>query len=127
MKLSLSLRIVIRTLANIGLVYAMNAIIPVYFQVIGSWAAFILIGILLGFLNVLVRPILDLVTLPLKLFATLLAVIIVNGVILWLTYRITLLMDPNIVMLVIGGGIGGWVIASIVLGTGNWILKHLVH
>lgn len=123
---SLPLRLTLKTLGNVLLVFAMNKIIPDYFVVFGGVPAFVIIGILITFFNFLVRPILDILTLPLKLTMNILATIVINGGILWLTWRLTLLMDPNLIALVIGGGIGGWIVASLVFGLCNWVLRKVL-
>ena len=74
----------------------------------------------------MVRPILNLVTLPLKLFATMLAVIVVNGAFIQFIYMIILQMDPTLVQLEIFGGIWGWVVVATVLGFGNWVMKIIL-
>lgn len=123
---SLPLRILLKTLGNIGVVVAMNTLLPQYFSVYGGGAAYVIIGILISFLNVIVRPVLVVLTLPFTLTASILAFILVNGGILWLVYRITLLMNPDQLSLVIGGGIGGWIVLSFVFGLCNWMLKHVL-
>jgi uncharacterized membrane protein YvlD (DUF360 family) len=67
--------------------------------------------------------VLDIVLLPLKLFAMAIALIVVNGVFVWLLYWIAQHMDPTIVSLAIGGGIIGWFIVAVILGLGNWVMK----
>ncbi len=123
---SLPLRLVIKTLCNIGIVFGMNTLVPQYFSVEGGAAAFVVIGILVSFLNVIVRPILVVLTLPFTLTASIIAFILVNGGILWLVYQTTLLMESTQIALIIGGGIGGWIVVSIVFGFFNWLLKHLL-
>ena len=120
------LRILLRALLNVLLVYAMDRFLPQYFTVFGGWAAYVVIGCLITLMNIVVRPLLDLVTFPLKVFATILAIILVNGAILWLLYQITLRMDPNVIALTITGGIIGWIVLSVVLGLGNWVMKSVV-
>jgi uncharacterized membrane protein YvlD (DUF360 family) len=120
------LRIVMKAALNIALVYAMDRYLPQYFSVFGGWAAFVVIGALITLLNFVLRPVLDLLTLPLKLFATVFAAIVVNGAFLWLVYQITLRMDPGLIAMTVTGGLTGWLVLSVVLGTGNWMIRHIV-
>ncbi len=120
------LRIALKIVLNVLLVYAMNRWLPQYFSVFGGWPAFVVVGALLTLMNLVLRPVLTILTLPLKAFVTLLTVIIVNGVFLWVTYQITLRMDPSLILLVISGGLTGWLIVSLLIGLANWLMKLLL-
>jgi uncharacterized membrane protein YvlD (DUF360 family) len=85
----------------------------------------VIVGALISLMNMVVRPVMNLIVLPLRLFATIIAIILVNAIFLWITLKITMLMDPSLVILDIGEGIGGWITASLTLGFGNWVL-HLI-
>ncbi len=74
-------------------------------------------------MNLLVRPVLDLIVLPLKFFATIFAVILVNGLFLWLTVWIVGHMEASLVTLDILGGIGGWIVVMLTLGLAKWLMK----
>ena len=124
--MSLPLRITLRAILNVVLVWAMATYLPQYVAVGGGIAGLVIIGALFTLLNLIVRPILDLVTLPLKLLATLLAFLIVNGAFVWLTERAALLMDPSLVTFRIQGGFVGWVVVILAVGLANWLLKLLV-
>ncbi len=100
--------------------------LPQYFALEGGLRAVIIVGALLTLMNLFFRPILDLITLPLKLFATILAVIIVNGVFVEAIHRVTLRMDPGLVTLSIEGGLAGWILVALILGLGNWMMKEIV-
>lgn len=123
---SLPLRLILSTILNIVLVYLLTKVIPSQFEVTGGIQAMVVVGILVMFFNAILRPILSIVTLPLKLFANLIAIIIVNGGILYAVVQITKLMDPSLITLTIGGGFFGWIIASMVFGFLNWLLKHIL-
>ena len=64
--LSLPLRILLRAALNVALVYAMDRFLPQYFTVFGGWPAYIVVGAVITVLNFVVRPLLDIVTLPLS-------------------------------------------------------------
>ena len=122
-KLSLPLQVLLRFLLTVALVWAMGEYLTEYVFISGGFVAYIVIGALLTLMNIIVRPLLKLITLPLKLVATILAIILVNGVFLWITYQLVLLMDPNIAMFEILGGIGGWIVVALILGIANWLMK----
>lgn len=124
--MSLPFKILLQAFGNTLLVAAMTTYVSEAFFLSGGLVAYVTVGALFTLLNMLVRPFLDLVTLPLKLFATILSLVLVNGVFLWIVERITMLMDPDVLTLAIEGGIGGWVTAAIALGLGNWILRLVI-
>lgn len=118
-----SLRLLAKAILNILLVWALDILIPMYFVVTGGWVAYLVIGALISLLNFFVRPILYVISLPFKLFATVLAFIIVNGLFVQLLYEISLYLDQNLVTLDIRGGIIGWSIVAVAIGLANWLMK----
>lgn len=123
---SLPLKITIKAILNVALVWAMATYLDQYFALTGGWRAIVIVGALLTLLNLLVRPILAVLTLPLKLFATILAVIVVNGIFVWLVHMLVLKMDPAIVGLEIFGGVWGWIVVATAIGFANWIMKEII-
>ena len=120
------IRALVKSALNIALVWSLATYLDQYFQLTGGWPAIIIVGLLLMVFNIVVRPILNLITLPLKLFATMLAVIVVNGAFIQFIYMIILQMDPTLVQLEIFGGVWGWVVVATVLGFGNWVMKIIL-
>ena len=118
-----SLRLFAKAILNVLLVWTLDVVIPMYFVVTGGWFAYIIIGALISLLNFFVRPILYLISLPFKLFATILALIIVNGLFVQLLYEASLYLDQTIVTLDIRGGLIGWSIVAIAFGLSNWLMK----
>ena len=119
-------RILLKTAANVALVWALATYVSEYFIVDGGWTAYIIIGALVTLLNMIVRPILAILTAPLRLIATILAIVIVNGVFIELVHMITQEMRPELVQLDIAGGLVGWVIVACAFGLGNWLLKEIL-
>lgn len=118
-----SLRLLTKTILNVLLVWGLANVIPMYFVITGSWVAYIVIGALITLLNFFVRPILYVISLPFKLFATILALIIVNGLFVQLLYEASLFLDQSLVTLDIQGGLMGWSIVAIAFGLSNWLMK----
>lgn len=121
----LALKITLKFVFNVILVWAMATYLGDYFLLEGGIPAMVIVGALITLLNIFVRPILTLITLPLKLFATILAVIIVNGFFIELVHIITLRMDPNLVQLEIFGGPWGWIVVAVSFGLANWVMKEM--
>lgn len=124
--MSLPLRLALTAVLNSTLAWALHTYLPEYITIFGGLPAYIIIGSLLTLMNFLVRPILKLVTFPFKLIATLLTDVVVNSVFLWMIYQIALRMDPDIIALVLSGGVWGWIVISSVLGFSNWLIKKVL-
>lgn len=122
--LSLPLRILFNAVLTVLLVWAMDSLMPQYFDVVGGWAAFVIVGCLVTLLNLVARPVLHVLTFPLKLFASLVALILSNAAFVWLVVRITAQMDPALVQLKIADGFVSWMIVAAVLGIANLFFKH---
>lgn len=121
------MKILVKFLLNVATVWVMATYLSQYFQMTGGIPAFIIVGALITLMNMFVRPILDILTLPLKLFATILAVIIVNGVFIQFAHMVVINMDPGLVTMEIYGGLWGWVVVAVVFGFANWLVKEMLH
>lgn len=120
-------RLALRALLTMALVWVMAKYLPQYLGITGGIAAIIVTGALLTLLNLFVRPLLNVITFPLKLFATIIAIILANAVFLWMVMWVTERMDPTLIQFEVRGGILGWVIVSLLLGIMNWVLKEILH
>lgn len=123
---SLPAKIIIRFALNVGLVWLLQEKLGTTFVMSGGTHAWVVVGALLTLMNVIVRPILNVIALPLKLFAGIFAVIVVNAIFIQLTVSIVAKMDPEVVTLTIQNGLTGWVVVAIILGIGNWLMKLVV-
>src|SRR6266481_2756455 len=59
------------------------------FDVTGGFKGYIIAGIVLGVLNIIVRPILKIVSFPLIVISLGLFLIVINALILWFTAKLT--------------------------------------
>ncbi|MBP7114366.1 MAG: phage holin family protein [Candidatus Peribacteraceae bacterium] len=123
--MSPALKLALKAVVNVLLVWGMNAFLPSYFSVFGGLPAYVIIGSLLTLMNMFLRPLLAIVTFPLHLLFTLFTIIGVNAFFVFVIYEITLKMDPAVVAMAITGGLTGWLIVSCILGLANWIMKHV--
>lgn len=123
--MSPALKLALKALANVLLIWGMQVYLPEYLTIFGGAAAYVVIGALLTLMNVSLRPILSVITFPFRLFFSLFTAVVVNAFFLFFVYEITLQMDPNIVVFTITGGITGWIVVSMVLGIGNWVMKYV--
>lgn len=113
----------IRFAATVVLVWAMTTYLGSSFSVGGDWRGIVVIAGIVTALNVIVRPVLHVILLPLHFLAGLLGIILTNVVFLWIVHTITLRLDPSIVTLEIKG-LTGWIVTALILGTANWLLIH---
>lgn len=123
----LPLRILLRAILNILLAWALATYLPQYVSISGGWIAYVVIGALLTLLHLLVRPLLDLLALPLHIIATLFSFFLVNGVFVWITLWIVQRMDPTVATFAIREGIVGWAVVIVVVGTANVVGRLLLH
>lgn len=115
--------LIIRFIVTTLLVWVLTLYLDPYFFVGGGWTAYGIVAALITLLNILLRPIINVVLLPLRFFATFLAVIAANAFFLWIVHQISLRFDPSVVTLSVNGWIG-WIAAGLVFGITNWILTH---
>lgn len=125
MSLALPLRLVLRYVLTIALLWGLARLVPDYLVIEGSWMALPTVAALLMLLNMFARPVLNVLTLPLKLVMTLAAIVLANAVFLWILQGIAERFDPERVLLIVQGGIGGWLVVALLLGLGNWVLHKI--
>ncbi|HLD32008.1 MAG TPA: phage holin family protein [Candidatus Peribacteraceae bacterium] len=126
--LSIPARVLLRAVLNIVLVWVLAEYFYAYFELTGGLAAYVIVGSLLTLMNLFIRPLLEVITMPIKLFfATLLAIIIVNGVFVELTIYLVEQMQDGLVTLEVHGRLWGWVVVATILGTGNWLMKIVLN
>lgn len=80
--------IIIGLLANIAALYLANLWVA-GFSVSGGWAGYVMAGLVLGILNLIVRPILKIISTPLIIISLGLFLIVINAIILWLAAQLT--------------------------------------
>jgi putative membrane protein len=73
---------IIRILGNSLALYAANYFVP-GFIVSGSWKQYLLAGAFLGLLNLIVKPILKLISMPIIILTLGLFTLVINGLLLW--------------------------------------------
>ena len=121
----LPLKLILKAILNVVLTWAMAEYVGQYFGLDGGIPAYVIVGALITLLNIFFRPILNIITLPLRFFATIVAVMLVNGVFVYVVHMITLRMNPDLVRLEIYGGPWGWIVVAVCFGLANWIMKEI--
>lgn len=87
------------------------------FAVLDGWRVYLMAGLVLGLLNLIVRPILKLITFPLIIISLGLFLIVINAIIIWLTAQLTgyIVIENYIALL--------W--ATIIIATVNFVAHFL--
>lgn len=124
--LSLPVKIIVQYALTVLTLWLLVRFLPQYLAIEGSWAALPTVAALVLLLNIFARPVLKVLTLPLKLFMTLVAIILVNALFLWIVESIALRFDPSVAIVLVQGGLGGWVVIALLLGVANWIIHHIL-
>jgi uncharacterized membrane protein YvlD (DUF360 family) len=121
----LPLKLTLKFAFNVVVVWALANFVDQYFSLDGGIPAYIIVGALMSLLNIFFRPILNILTLPLRFFATIIAVMIVNGAFIYVIQLFTVRMDPGLIQLEIYGGVVGWIVVAVCFGFANWLLKEI--
>ena len=80
--------IIIGLLANIAALYLANLWVA-GFAVYNGWKGYLIAGLVLGILNLIVKPVLKIISAPLIIISLGLFLIVINAVILWLAAQLT--------------------------------------
>jgi len=91
----------------------------------GGIKLFIIGGVIIGILNAFIKPIMKILSLPFVILTAGLFLVVINGVILYLTEWIINTMAFRDVALHFEG-LGGYLISAIILGIINWVHNLLL-
>jgi len=120
------MKIAFRVLINVAVVFFLQNYFDSFFDLRGGYQGIAIVSLTFTVLNMLIVPVLHVLSLPIKMIAWIVAFIIVNAAAVWLTvWFITALNIPG-VSLSIEGGVVGWIFVSVIFGMGNWVVKAIV-
>lgn len=122
-RISFPLHLVLRWILTITLVALLTHYHVATFNVTGDIKGFVIVGSLLTLLNVVARPILYILTFPLRIVATIAAIVLANWAFLWIVREITLKFDPTIVTVALPQTNQNWLLLAMILGIANWMMK----
>ncbi len=88
------LSFIIRILGNSLALYVANLLVP-GFVVSGSWKEYLIAGAFLGILNLIVKPVLKAISMPLIILTLGLFTLVINGLLLWTVAYIFDFMSVN--------------------------------
>lgn len=115
-------RIILGVILNAVALYAVTQIVPEVVAT-GGVTLFAIAGVILGFLNTFVKPLLKLVSLPLVFLSAGLFLVVINAALLFVVIKVLGVLDITGVSLVITG-MGTYLWAGFLLGFVNWV-EHL--
>jgi len=95
------------------------------FIVEGGTLGYVLIGVMIGFLNLFVKPVLKVLSLPFIFLTAGLFVIFINALIIWLTQSLVNFVDIAGISLTIEG-MGSYIAAVLLFGILNYIFQKLL-
>ena len=98
-------RLLLRLLCNLAFLWGLATYLGEMFSLTGGLPALLILGLLLTAIDLLIRPFLALLTLPLRLFLSLLNILVLNGLSLGILVFLSKEFPPDILILAILGGI----------------------
>lgn len=85
----------------------------------GGWAFFIIMGFIICLLNSFVKPVLKFLSIPMIFMSGGLFLVLLNGIILWLSDKMLETLDFTNIDFIIAGLVN-YVFAGIIFGIANW-------
>lgn len=120
-------RILAHIIANSVALYFVTVILEGNFSITGGWQGFVIAGILFGFLNGIVKPILKLISLPFVFLSMGLFIFLINTFLVWFAEYCLEILDFEGIRLIVEGGFFQYLLAgfliSIFNGLISWLLK----
>ncbi len=92
----------------------------------GGIKFFLIGGLIIGVLNVFVKPLMKLLSFPLMIMTVGLFTLVINAIIFWLTMKVVNGIHVSEVSVVISSTLT-YVIAGLVFGIVNWVLHLFIH
>lgn len=98
-------RLLLRLLLNCTFVWLLTRYLQTIFLLTGGLPAILIVGLLQTLLDLLIRPFLALLTFPLRLFLSLLNILVLSGLAFGILLLLAREFDPSILTLTV---LGGW-------------------
>jgi putative membrane protein len=109
---------------NTASVYLVQQILD-EFVVTGGTMGYVFIGVIIGLLNVFIKPLLKILSLPFIFLTAGLFVLVLNALILWVAQTIVNTLSIASVSLMIGG-VGTYIAAVVLFGLLNYVFQKLL-
>ncbi len=105
-------------------VYLVAQVLP-GFSVTGGTFGYVMVGVVVGLLNVFLKPILKILSLPFLFLTIGLFTLVVNGAILWIAERVVEFLHVNAITFTIDGAFT-YLLAVLLFGVINYIFHKLI-
>lgn len=124
--MSFPARLLLRLLLNIAFVWFLARFLGTIFLMTGGFPAIFLLGFLLTAIDLLIRPFLSLITLPLRLFLSILNTIVLSGLSLAVLVVIGREFPPSVLTLALSGGLRDIFLLIAIFGLRDVFLRSFV-
>ena len=119
-------RLLLRLLLNIAFLWILKKYVGEIFLLTGGVPALLIMGFLLTAIDLLVRPFLSLITLPLRLFLSLFNILVLSGLSLGILAFLSREFPPEILTLMLVGGFRDLFLLVAVFSLRDTILRFLL-
>ena len=109
---------------NTASVYVVHNLLD-HFIVTGGTLGYVLVGVILGLLNLFIKPVLKILSLPFIFLTAGLFVVILNTLILWIAVQLIAILDVAGITLSITG-VWTYVVAVCAFGIINYLFQKLI-
>ena len=110
------MRFIIRILANSLAIYLAAYFIP-QVSVSGNWKVFLICGLVLSLINMIIKPILKLISLPLIIITFGFFSIVINILTIWLLTKVVSFLSIT--------GLVAFILTALIVSVVNWLVSFL--
>jgi putative membrane protein len=115
--------LLINLIINSLALYGVSYLLPGRLIITGGLAAYLIAGLIIGFLNFGIKPVLHLLSIPFIVASLGLFLILINGFIIYLTEFILNFLTGESINMVIDGGFFSYVIIALIFGVLNYLIS----
>lgn len=113
--------VLIKVLANAAALWVAVLVLDGLQMREDAWGGLLIVALLLGVANVLVKPVLKLLSLPLVILTLGLFLLVVNAIVLWIVLEISASLDLGIT----SEGFGWTFLAAVIVSIVSWGIEAL--
>lgn len=119
-------RILLRLLCNLLFLWGLTEYATALVRLTGGIPALLLMGFLLTAIDLLARPLLMILTFPLRLFLSLLNIFVINGIALALLVLVSREFPPDILTFTLLGGVKNFAIVLAIFSARDVLLRFFM-
>jgi len=111
-------RVTINSLALYGVIY----LFPDKLEIYGGILAYVLAGIVIGLLNMVIKPVIKLLSFPFIMVSMGLFMFVINGFIFYLALILLNSFTGDSIAMIVNGGFLTYMMVSFIFGLLNWVI-----